>query len=95
MPFIVSANFTITAAIAVDRAVNATDARRRYVRTIRYSGTNESVAIAPIPRSSQSSTNAIETNDRTTPISSWSPSLSSSRNDSTSVVEREISRPEV
>ncbi len=95
MPFIVSANFTMTAAIAVDRAANAMEARRRYSRTIRYSGTKESVAIAPIPRSSQSSTRAIDTNERTTPISSWSPSFSSSRSDSTSVVEREISSPEV
>ncbi|CAM5553948.1 hypothetical protein SMICM304S_06110 [Streptomyces microflavus] len=48
-----------------------------------------------MPKSSQSRTSEIDTNERITLISSWSPSLSSSCNDSTSVVEREISRPEV
>ncbi|CAM5685031.1 hypothetical protein SALBM135S_04322 [Streptomyces alboniger] len=37
----------------------------------------------------------MQTKESRTVMSSWRPSLSSSRRDSTSVVEREISRPDV
>ncbi len=64
MPFIVSTNFTITAAIAVDRFRYTRCARRWYDRTSRYSGTNDATATAPRPRSSQSSSTEMYTADR-------------------------------